>query len=140
MPDLLKFTVDLPVSTERVYRAWLDGGEHRRFTGKSARIQAEPGGSFSLLDGEIEGQIISMVPYDRIALAWRNKSESEGQERQMEMVLEDTCLGSQIHARRLGETEDRSQRYLKEWEIDYLRDLSRYFDEMIEGTAVDIDG
>lgn len=140
MPDLLKFTVDVPVSTERVYRAWLDGGEHSRFTGKPARIQAEPGGALSLMDGKIEGKVLSMVPYDRIVQTWRNKDEPESQEHQIELVLEDTCLGSQIHARHLGETTDRSQRYLKEWEIDYLRDLSRYFDEMIEGTAVDIDG
>ncbi len=140
MPDLLKFTIDVAVSTERLYRAWLDGSEHRRITGKSARIQAEPGGALSLMDGKIEGKILSMVPYDRIVQTWRNKDEPESQEHQIELVLEDTCLGSQVHARRLGETTDRSQRYLKEWEIDYLRDLSRYFDEMIEGTAVDIDG
>lgn len=140
MPDLLKFTVDIPVSSERVYRAWLDGGEHSRISGKAARVQGVPGGSLSLLDGQIEGTILSAVPYDRIVQTWRNKGENDGQEHQLELVLEDTCLGSQIHARHIGETNERAQRYLKEWEIDYLRDLSRYFDEMIEGTAVDIDG
>lgn len=140
MPDLLKFTVDVPVSTERVYRAWLDGSEHKRFTGKPARIQAEPGGKFSLLDGKIEGKIDSMVPYDRIVQKWRNKDDPEGQEHQVELVLEDTCLGSQIHIRHLGETTDRQQRYLKEWEIDYLQDLSRYFEDMMDGTPVDIEG
>lgn len=140
MPDLLKFTVDVPVSTERVYRAWLDGGDHSRITEKTARVQGEPGGAFSLLDGQIEGTILSAVPFDRIVQKWRNKDDPEGQEHQLEMVLEDTCLGSQIHAQHIGETTERDQQYLKEWEIDYLRDLGRYFDEMIEGTTVDIDG
>lgn len=48
------------------------------FTGDSAEIQRQPGGSFKLFGGRIEGRNIELAPNQRIVQAWREASWSPG--------------------------------------------------------------
>jgi uncharacterized protein YndB with AHSA1/START domain len=141
MPESIRFSVDLPVSPERVYRAWLDTGEHSRFTGSPAKIDASVGGKYTALDGTIQGETRVMTPYSRIVQTWRTDEFPAGApDSEVEIELEPTCLGSQLILNHTGIPDGQSKQYLKEWEEKILRPLSQYFDELVGETPVDIEG
>jgi len=63
--------VDFQVAPARIYEALLDAKQFSAFTGHSAEIQAQPGGSLKLFGGLIQGLNIELVPNRRIVQAWR---------------------------------------------------------------------
>ncbi len=70
MAESLKITVDLPVSPERVFRAWFDSYEHSQFTGSPAKIDPRVGGKFTAWDGYIQGKTLVKTPYNHIVQNW----------------------------------------------------------------------
>jgi len=141
MPETIRFTIDLPVSPERVYRAWLDGYEHSRFTGSPAKIDARVGGEYTAFNGYVSGKTLMMTPYDRIVQTWRTTDVNQGiPDMQIELVLEPTCLGALLTLTHSGVPDGKSADYLKSWEERYFRPLVKYFEEQVGEGAVDIDG
>ncbi len=141
MAEELKFSVDLPVSTERVYRAWLDGYEHSRFTGSPASVDARVGGAFSAFDGYITGKTLVMTPFTRIVQSWRTTDlPTDSPDMQIELKLEPTCLGAQVTLTHSGIPNGMSAEYLKGWEENYFRPLLSYFEEQVGVSIADMDG
>lgn len=141
MPETIRFTIDLPVSPERVYRAWLDGYEHSRFTGSPAKIDARVGGEYTAFNGYISGKTLVMTPYDRIVQTWRTTDLKPGSpDMQIELALEPTCLGALVTLTHSGVPDGMSAEYLQGWEDHYFRPLVKYFEEQVGEGAVDIDG
>src|SRR5258706_1632124 len=70
--------VDFQLAPARIYDALLDAKQFSAFTGRSAEIQAQPGGSLKLFGGLIEGRNIELVPNQRIVQAWREASWPPG--------------------------------------------------------------
>jgi activator of HSP90 ATPase len=141
MPESLKFTLDLPVSPERVYRAWFDSYEHSQFTGAPAQIDARAGGQFSALDGYIQGRTLVMTPFSHIVQAWRTVDFPPGSpDSQIDLKLEPTCLGAQMTLNQTGVPDGQSAALLKRWEEDYFRPLLDYFENILGDSAVDMDG
>jgi uncharacterized protein YndB with AHSA1/START domain len=141
MPESLKFSVDLPVSPERVFRAWMDSYEHSRFTGSPAQIDAKKGGKYTAGDGYIEGETQLLSPFDRIVQTWRTKDfPAESPDSTVEIKLESTCLGSQFILNHTGIPDGQSKQYLENWETFYLRPLLAYFEEIVGDSPVDQDG
>ena len=141
MPESLKFTLDLPVSPERVYRAWFDSYEHSQFTGKPAQIDARAGGAFSTLDGYIQGKTLVMTPFSHIVQTWRTADFPAGsQDAQVDFMLEPTCLGAALTLSQIGIPDGQSKKYLQIWEADFFRPLLRYFEAILGDSPVDMDG
>jgi uncharacterized protein YndB with AHSA1/START domain len=141
MPESLKFSVELPVSPERVYRAWMDGYEHSRFTGSPAQIDAQKGGKYSASDGYIEGETQELTPFSRIVQTWRTKDFPSGSpDSTVEIKLEPTCLGAQFILNHTGIPDGQSKKYLEQWENFYLRPLLAYFEDIVGDSVVDQDG
>jgi len=141
MAETLKITVDLPVSPERVFRAWLDSYEHSRFTGSPAKINDQVGGAYTTYDGYIKGVTLVRSPFGRIVQSWRTRDFPPGSpDTQVEIKLEPTCLGAQFILVHSGVPDGQSREYMEAWEEKYLRPLLIYFEEQVGETAVDIDG
>lgn len=141
MAEMIQFSLDLPVSTERVYRAWLDGYEHSQITGRPASIQARPGGAFSALGGEMQGKILSLAPYSRIVQSMRTPAFPEGApDSQVELILEPTCLGARVKLTQTGIPAGQSQAFLDRWEKQYFRPMLAYFEDLVGDSVVDVDG
>ena len=62
---------DFDVAPERVYKALLSSEQFTTFSGFPAKIDARPGGAFSLFGGQVVGRNIDLVPNRRIVQAWR---------------------------------------------------------------------
>jgi uncharacterized protein YndB with AHSA1/START domain len=54
-----------------VYAYLTDGEMFAAATGKTARLEARAGSSFSIFDGRVEGRQIELVPEERVVQAWR---------------------------------------------------------------------
>jgi activator of HSP90 ATPase len=70
--------IDFEASPDRIYEALLDAKRFSIFTGDSAEIQRQPGGSFKLFGSRIEGRNIELASNRRIVQAWREASWSPG--------------------------------------------------------------
>lgn len=71
MTDSILLSIKLPASAETVYNAWIDGRQHRDFTGGNAIIESKNGGHFSAWDGYITGILLKLEPCHRIIQSWR---------------------------------------------------------------------
>ncbi len=141
MTESIQFSFDLPVSPERVYRAWFDPYEHSQFTGSPAEIDARVGGSFKTRDGYIQGETLVMTPYSHIVQSWRTRDFPAGSpDSRLDLELEPTCLGTQVHLAQDNIPDGQSGRYLEEWEGQYFRPMLNYFEVLVGDSAVDIEG
>lgn len=141
MAESLKISVDLPVSPERIYRAWLDSYEHGKFTGSPAKIAAQAGGEYTAYDGYIQGKTLVMTPFSHIVQTWRSTDFPEGSpDSEIDIRLEPTCLGAMLTLTQTGIPNGQSRQYLEGWEEHYIRPLRDYFDEIVGESAVDIEG
>lgn len=141
MAETINFSVDLPVSPERVYRAWLDSYEHSRFTGHPAQIDPHPGGQYSSLDGAVSGRILLATPFNHIVQSWRSVEFPPGSpDSHVDLKLEPTCLGAQLTLIQTGIPDGLSRPVLERWEKAYLRPLRDYFEAIVGDQTVDMDG
>jgi activator of HSP90 ATPase len=141
MSESLRIQVDLPVSPERVYRAWFDSHEHSLFTGSEAKIDGKVGGKYTAWDGYIEGETRVMTPFSHIVQTWRTSEFPAGSlDSIVEIKLEPTCLGAMLTLDQSGIPSGQAQQYLAGWEDYYFRPLKAYFENLLEESAADIDG
>jgi activator of HSP90 ATPase len=142
MSESLTYSIELPVYPERVYRAWLDGGEQKKISGQSARIDARVGGQFSLLDGRVEGKFLTLTPHDRIVQTWRMADfagaggESAGM--QIELRFEPTCTGTELRLSQEGIPDGKTREVLQWWEDTFFRPIRAYFDAVVGEYVADM--
>ncbi|MBE0698819.1 MAG: SRPBCC domain-containing protein [Anaerolineaceae bacterium] len=141
MSESLRIQIDLPVSPERVYRAWFDSYEHSQFTGSEAKIEAKVGGKYTAWDGYIEGETRVMTPFSRIVQTWRTSEFPPGSpDSLVEIKLEPTCLGALLTLDQSGIPDGQAKQYLEGWEEYYFRPLKAYFEKLLGENILDIDG
>lgn len=70
--------VTFKASPQRIYEILLSSKEFSAFTGLSAEITPEAGGTFSMFFGRIVGRNIELVPNQRIVQAWREATWAPG--------------------------------------------------------------
>lgn len=141
MTESINLSVDLPVSPERVYRAWLDGYEHSQFTGSTTMIDSRPGGAFTARDGYVKGKILVMTPFSHIVQDWRTGDfPSESPDSRVDIKLEPTCLGAQLTLTQTGIPDGHARQSMGDWVEHYFKPMLGYFEEMTGDSAVDMDG
>jgi activator of HSP90 ATPase len=141
MPESIVFSLELPVYPERVYRAWLDSYEHSQFTGKKAQISPDPGQTYSSLDSQVSGQIVTTTAYNHIVQTWRTSSyPPDATDSQVDIRLEPTCTGCQLTLEQTGIPDGFSRQVLEIWEQAYFRPLKDYFDALVDDYIADMDG
>jgi uncharacterized protein YndB with AHSA1/START domain len=141
MAESIKLQIDLPVSPERVYRAWLDGYEHGRITGGRASVEARVGGRFTARDGYVSGETLVMSPYSRIVQTWRTRDFPPGSPAsRVELRLEPTCLGALLVLEHTGLPDGQARKTMDSWMEHYFRPMRAYFEEQVGDGPVDIDG
>ena len=141
MAESIQFSIDLPVSPERVFRAWFDSYEYSRFTGSPAEIDPQVGGAYTLRGGLIRGKTLVMTQFSHIVQTWRAADFPPGSpDAVVDIRLEPTCLGTQLHLTQTGVLDGQASRILQDWADNCFRPLSVYFEEMLADSAADIDG
>jgi activator of HSP90 ATPase len=141
MPESIVFSIDLPVSPERVYRAWLDAYEHSQFTGKKAQISSTPGQAYTSLDNQVSGHIVTATPFNHIVTTWNTSLyPTNSPASHVDIRLEPTCTGCLLTLQQTGIPDGFSRQVLDLWEKAYFRPLKDYFDAIVGDYVVDMDG
>ena len=131
MLEYFKITLILPVSASEMFTAWLDGSQHAHFSGKAASIDANPGGKFTLYDGQIQGINLSLEPYQKIRQSWSwNKFPADTPSAELELAIQDIPIGCQLimSQRRIPEGLGFKARHF--WQKLYLTPMKMYLVEM----------
>jgi activator of HSP90 ATPase len=62
-----------------LYEVLMDSHKHTKLTGGApAKISAKVGGKFTAYGGELEGEMIELMPNKKIVQSWRSKSWEPG--------------------------------------------------------------
>jgi activator of HSP90 ATPase len=127
MGSSFRIQVILPASLETVYHAWLDGGEHSRFTGSPAKIENRVNGRFTAWDGTISGSNVELVPDRKIVQAWRTTEFPKGSpDSRVEIVLSKAGKGTKLVLTHSGIPEGQDD-YEQGWKEFYFAPMKKYF-------------
>lgn len=128
MLESLKVSTTLPVSPEKVYKAWLSSKEHSAFTGGEAKIANKVGGKFTAWDGYITGKTLELKPYKKIVQSWRTsefaKSDADSK---LEVVLEKIKAGTKITLIHTQIPKGGKAEYKEGWQDYYFKPMKEYF-------------
>ena len=72
MRPVIKQTVTLPASSDRLFDMYLDPVEHGAFTGHDVTIGPEDGAAFRAFGGQLYGHMITVIRPRLIVQSWRS--------------------------------------------------------------------
>lgn len=81
-------------SSQDIYECFTNEAKVKAYTGSSATIKAEPGGTISMFGGSIEGSFAKLEPYSCIEMDWRFSSWPDGSLSKVTVMLEEKERGS----------------------------------------------
>jgi activator of HSP90 ATPase len=120
--------VDFHATPERVYDALLDSRQFKTFSGgRSAEINREVGGTFSIFSGHIVGRNLELVPARRIVQAWRVVPWPEGLYSIARFELEKQGSGTRLVFDHTGFPTEEAEHLSSGWQDNYWKALRAYF-------------
>ncbi len=123
----IELSVDLPVMTSVLYKAWLDSEQHTAMTGGEAVVSDKVGDSFTAWDEYISGRNLELVPDTKIRQSWRTADFPEDQpDSELELAFIPTETGTRIVLRHSNLT-DADEHYKAGWEQHYFEPMAVYF-------------
>ena len=81
-------------SSQDIYECFTNEAKVKAYTGSSATIKAEPGGTISMFGGSIEGSFAKLEPYSCIEMDWRFSSWPDGSLSKVTVMLEEKERGA----------------------------------------------
>ena len=118
--------VDFKATRQRLYEALLDTRQFSAFSGRSARINREVGGAFSLFGGHIIGRNLELVPNQRIVQAWRVVTWPEGVYSIVRFEFKAQGSGTHLVFDHTGFPEIERDHLAEGWESNYWTLLKKY--------------
>jgi activator of HSP90 ATPase len=119
--------IDFEMSPQRVYEALLDAKQFTAFSGRTAEINREVGGAFSLFNGHIIGRNLELLPNQRIVQAWRVVTWPEGAYSIARIELKPAGSGTHVVFDHVGFPEGLHDHLAQGWEENYWSLLKKYF-------------
>jgi activator of HSP90 ATPase len=127
--DKFELTYEFPVSSGRLYRAWLSSDEHSAFTGGEASIENIEGSTFTAWDGYIDGKILELEPAKRILQTWRTTDfPLKAEHSFLELLFEDTESGCKLTLYQWNIPEGQGKEYEEGWVEHYFTPMTEYFE------------
>jgi activator of HSP90 ATPase len=128
--DKFELTIELPVSPDRLFRAWLDSDEHTAFTGSKAAFLNEEGTPFTAWDGYIEGEILELEVGKRILQTWRTTDFPYNAEYSfLELIFNPIESGCKLTLHHWNIPKGQGAEYHKGWEAYYFIPMREYFEK-----------
>jgi len=126
---------DFKVPPQKVYETLISSKEFSDcikksfadFSPKSAIIDPNVGGSFSLFDGHIIGRMLELVPNQRIVEAWRVVDWPAGYYSIAKFEFKAQGAGTHLVFEHIGFPEGLKQHLSEGWQQHYWDALKKYF-------------
>jgi uncharacterized protein YndB with AHSA1/START domain len=126
--ESLSMQTTLLASPERVYAAWIDGGEHSEFTGGEAIIDARVGGKHSAWSGYIEGAFLGLDPGKQLVMTWRTTEFDEADpDSHLVVRFVPDGGGTRVEIEHTGLPPGGAQKYTTGWREFYFIPMAKYF-------------
>ena len=130
MPEKIILHEVVPASPTAVYNAWMDGGEHSKFTGQIAKIEREIGGDFTAGDDYITGKTLELETDRRIVQSWRSTDVPDGAgDSLLEIMLEKTGRGTELTLIHSEIPDGQGSYYEQGWKDYYFKPMIEYFNK-----------
>ena len=127
--ESIEVSAVLPATPLRIYRAWLDSGQHSAMTGGgAAEVDAAVGGRFTAWDGYISGVTLETDAPRRIVQAWRTTEfPKRAKDSRLEVLLEKAAGGTKVTLRHTEIPKGQGEGYRQGWLDYYLAPMQAYF-------------
>jgi activator of HSP90 ATPase len=122
----IHFEVEYKTTPDRIYDVLLDTKKFAACSGLPAEIDPQPGGTFKLFSGQIEGRHIELIPNKRVVQAWRPASWPAGEYSIARFELTPRGAGTRIVFDHVGFTADKQEHLASGWEEHYWGPLHKY--------------
>ncbi|XP_028914666.1 activator of 90 kDa heat shock protein ATPase homolog 1 [Ornithorhynchus anatinus] len=114
-------------SPEELYRVFLTQEMVQAFTHAPATLEADKGGKFHLLDGNVSGEFIELVPEKHITMKWRFKSWPEGHFATITLTFIDKDGETEVRMEGKGVPAPEEERTRQGWQRYYFEGIKQTF-------------
>jgi len=117
--DTGRVTVNYDFSLPRmfVYESLLDANRMRAATAADATVEAKPGGQIRLFNGSVEGEVMEMVPGEKIVQKWRFNTWQPGHFSQVTITLAEDGGNTKLKLVQTGVPMEEKDRTEKGWRV-----------------------
>ncbi|XP_063040039.1 activator of 90 kDa heat shock protein ATPase homolog 1-like [Engraulis encrasicolus] len=124
-----KFTIKdtFMTSPEDLFRVFLNQEMVQAFTHSAAMVQPDKGGKFRLMDGNVMGEFLELVPEEKIVMKWRYNSWPSEHYATITLTFSDRGreTGLTVECRAVPESEE--ERTKEGWHRYYLQSIKQTF-------------
>uniref|UniRef100_A0A3B3ZVF9 Activator of 90 kDa heat shock protein ATPase homolog 1 n=1 Tax=Periophthalmus magnuspinnatus TaxID=409849 RepID=A0A3B3ZVF9_9GOBI len=114
-------------SPSELYRAFVNQEMVQAFTRCAATVEAERGGRFRLLDGNVYGEFIDLVPDEKIVMRWRFNNWPCEHYATISLTLVDRSSETALQAEFRGVPENEEERTKDGWKRYYFESIKMTF-------------
>lgn len=114
-----------------IFEALMDSKKHREFTGNSAKISREIGGTFNVDDGYITGKNVELIPNEKIVQLWRANEPDWPDDHYSRITIELTPIeeGTRLMFKQKEIPEDCYEVIKEGWSTYYWEPLKSYLEK-----------
>ena len=114
-------------SAEDLYRSLTDRNMVQAFTGVPAEMEAEKGGRFSLMHGNVAGEFVELVPGKKIVQRWRVKSWPDAHYSEVTLEFIEKEGVTELKLTQTGIPDSEFERTRDGWNINYWNRIKQVF-------------
>jgi activator of HSP90 ATPase len=130
MKETITVSESFPITSDKLYKAWLNSKEHSSFTGSKAILSKELNRKFTAWDGYISGKNLILEPNKRIVQSWRATDfPDKHPDSFIEIIFEPKKAGTKITLKHSGIPEGMGKDYKKGWKDFYFKPMKDYFNK-----------
>jgi activator of HSP90 ATPase len=128
MKETISVSESFPITSDKLYKAWLDSKEHSSFTGSKAVVSKGLNRKFTAYDGYISGKNLILEPNKRIVQLWRATDFPEKHpDSFIEIIFEPQKTGTKLTLKYSGIPEGMGKDYKKGWKDFYFKPMKEYY-------------
>ncbi len=126
--ESLKMKIVLPLSAEKLYKAWLSSKEHTAFTGAEAKASVKINGKHSAWDGYISGKNLELIPSKKIVQSWRTSEfADDAPDSILEITFAEKAGKTTLNIYQHGLQKGDAKKYTAGWKEFYFAPMKNYF-------------
>ncbi|CAL8283130.1 unnamed protein product [Lota lota] len=114
-------------SPTELYRVFLNQEMVQAFTHAPATVEAEKGGRFRLLDGNVVGEFTELVPDERVVMRWRYNTWPCEHYATISLTLSDRASETELKAEFRGVPANEEERTRQGWQRYYFEAIKQTF-------------
>jgi len=115
------------MSASELFTTFTDASRLCAFTRSECKSDAQPGGEFSMLSGNIHGTYVTLYPYEKIVQRWRFKDWPADLYSMLTIELEQKASGTKLKLTQTGVPAADIVRTEKGWKMHFFEPIRQIF-------------